>query len=211
MGQLIVPKSGAERLLEWGAACEAAPGEIVSGDGFLVHDYRGGILIGVVDGAGHGPAAASAAQDAIALLKRHAGEPIDVVLQRCHDGIRKSRGAAISLAAWDAAASLIVWSGVGNVEGAFLCRHDETRIPQETLLLRNGVVGYQFPSPRVATLPVHAGDLLVFVTDGIRSNFTDGIDWDSSVQAIADSLLSRHSRGSDDALALVVRFGNGAS
>jgi phosphoserine phosphatase RsbX len=204
-------KPSVDRLIEFGAAFASAPGEIDCGDAHLFHENRLGALFGVVDGAGHGSEAASAARAAIDLLKLHAEEPLDAVLDFCHEGLRKTRGAAVSLAAWDAAASRIAWAGVGNVEGLILRRREGTRIQTEALLLRNGVVGYQFVAPRVWTLPVHAGDLLIFVTDGIAPEFLEEIDWDGPVQAAADSILARHAKGSDDALALVVRFRTGAS
>lgn len=197
-------------LLESGAASRAAPGELLCGDMSLVQEHGGGALIGVVDGAGHGSGAASVAQTAIALLKESAGEPVNAILERCHDGLRRSRGAAVSVAAFDAAASRIVWSGVGNVEGALLSRDDASGGRHESLMLRNGVVGYRFAAPRVSSLPVHAGDLLIFITDGIESGFLEGIDFRGPAQAVADAILGRHAKGTDDALVLAVRFVGGA-
>lgn len=172
----------------------------------MIHVHQDELLIGVIDGAGHGDEAAATSQLASALLKRHAGNSLDSILKYCHDGLCGARGAAISVAAFNTETSEMTWAGIGNVEGAFLCRKDATRILRETLLLRNGVVGYRFSAPRISRLPVHEGDLLIFATDGIAANFLDGFELDNSAQAIADAILSLHAKGTDDALALVVRF-----
>jgi len=46
---------------------------------------------------------------------------------------------------------------------------------QEVLLLRGGVVGSQLPRCRPRCFPVAKGDTLVFVTDGIRGEFAEGL------------------------------------
>jgi serine/threonine protein phosphatase PrpC len=68
------------------------------------------------------------------------------------------------------------------------------------------VVGYHLPTLRPDTLAISQGDVLVFATDGLRSNFTEDLFLDGSPQEIADHVMARHRRGSDDALVLVVRY-----
>ena len=57
--------------LEWGAAGRPMPGEMVSGDQYVVWPLPDGVLLAVVDGLGHGPAAAAAASEAGAILQAH--------------------------------------------------------------------------------------------------------------------------------------------
>ena len=81
------------------------------------------------------------------------------------------------------------------------------RLPAaERLPLHGGLVGYQLPKLQVRELPIHQGDLLVFVTDGIRHDFTRELRLDDPPQRIANYILERHFKGSDDALALVLRY-----
>ena len=77
---------------------------------------------------------------------------------------------------------------------------------QEVLLLRGGVVGSQLPVLQAAVLPIAKGDTLVFVTDGIRGEFVEGLSALESPQRAADRILKQHGRGNDDALVLVVRI-----
>ena len=101
---------------------------------------------------------------------------------------------------------MMTWTGVGNVQGAMMRAGAQKGSVQEVLLLRGGVVGSQLPALQAAVLPVAKGDTLVFVTDGIRGDFAEGLSSLESPQRAADRMLERHCRGNDDALVLVVRL-----
>jgi fructose-1,6-bisphosphatase/sedoheptulose 1,7-bisphosphatase-like protein len=58
---------------------------------------------------------------------------------------------------------------------------------REGLLLRGGIVGYRLPSLYPATTLVHPNDTLVFATDGLKSDFLEGISFKGSAQQIADN------------------------
>src|SRR5206468_7024586 len=76
----------------------------------------------------------------------------------------------------------------------------------ERVLMRGGIVGYELPELRSSTLSVSTGDLLIFATDGIRDGFANGLDHGDTPQHLADDILERHFKGTDDALVLVVRY-----
>lgn len=191
-------------VVEWGWAGFAL--EQDSGDAHVVADFPGGVLVGVIDGLGHGWEAAQAAREAVSVLEQHAGEPLVELVQLCHEALRKTRGAVMSLASFDAGGSAMTWTGVGNVE-ALLLRADRTASPaREAVHQRGGVVGYQLPQLRASSLPVSPGDTLVLASDGIRSSFATDLRLYESPQHMADSILARHARGSDDALVVVARY-----
>jgi negative regulator of sigma-B (phosphoserine phosphatase) len=193
-------------LIEWGIAMQAFSGQADSGDGYLVEAYPDGVLVVVVDGLGHGPKAAVVAKAAVAALRGHAHESVDRLVERCHQGLRGTRGAVMSLAAFSARDAAMTWVGVGNVTGLLLRADREAARPREALLSRGGVVGYHLPSLYPAVQPVYPGDTLIFATDGLRSGFTEGVVLDDSPQQIADHLLDDYGRGTDDALILVARY-----
>lgn len=196
-----------ESLVEWGVAQIAIEGETVSGDGHLVSPYHDGLLIGVIDGLGHGAEAAAAAQTAVVTLGEHAHEPVISLLKRCHEALRSTRGAAVSLASFNAMYGTMTWLGVGNVEGVLL-RADKNAVPlQENVMLFPGVAGHQFPSLRAVVTPVNADDLLVLFTDGIRRDFLSEPPIPGhSAQRIADRICAKYRKGTDDALVLVARY-----
>ncbi len=195
-----------EPLVEYGVAKFVLPGQGESGDHHLVCCNQSGILIAAIDGIGHGEEAANAAKAAVSILKTGTDEPVISLVQRCHEELRSTRGVVLSLATIDPEHGVMTWAGVGNVQGALMRAGAKKGTVQEVLLLRGGVVGSQLPALQATVLPVVKGDTLVFVTDGIRSEFTECLSALESPQRAADKILKRHCRGNDDALVLVVRL-----
>lgn len=189
--------------IAWAAAGRALPGQSESGDAFAVVAAGERTLLGVIDGLGHGPEAAAAARRAVATLEGYAGEPLEALVASCHRALLRTRGVVLTLASIHAAERTLTWLGVGNVEGVLLRAGGRGR---ETVLLRAGVAGYQLPPLRAAVLPLAPGDLLVLATDGIAVDFMGALRGDGPPQQIADRILGRHARATDDALVLVARF-----
>jgi len=100
---------------------------------------------------------------------------------------------------------------VGNVEGRLLRANPHADPPQESLLLRGGVVGGDLPVPYASIVPVWPGDTLVFTTDGVRSNFAEGLTVSEPPQRSADRILGQYGKHTDDALVLVARYVGQAS
>ena len=193
-------------LLEYGVAQFALPGQRTSGDLHLVRCNRDGALVAVIDGIGHGEEAAAAAKTAASILYGAVNEPIIAAVENCHEKLRSTRGVALSLAFIDTSHAMMTWLGVGNVQGILLRAGQRERRVQEALLLRAGVVGAQLPALQAAVLPISRGDTLVFVTDGIHSDFAEGLSTLENPQRAADRILAKYRTGNDDALALVVRL-----
>jgi hypothetical protein len=181
------------------------PRELESGDLHVVVPFAHGVLVAVVDGLGHGAEAAVAARTAAATLQHHAADPLTTLVQRCHTDLRKTRGAVLSVASFDAESQLMTWLGVGNVEGVLFRADPGARPPRESLLLRGGVVGYQLPTLRPAVLPIFPNDTLIFATDGISGAFSSDPPR-RTPQDAADGIVARFAKETDDALALVARY-----
>jgi hypothetical protein len=195
-------------LLEWGFAAAALDGE-ESGDLHLVEPLPRGALLAVIDGLGHGAAAAEASRAAARVLREHAGASLAELVELCHVGLRKTRGAVMSLAALDSRRSAVDWCGIGNVEGAlFPAAPGHARCD---IVCRGGVVGCRLPPLKVSTVPLAPQDLLVFATDGVSPGFAHAVDVEAEPQAIADRVLAECGKRSDDALVLVVRYLGAAS
>ena len=192
-------------VVEWGEAGEALEAGI-SGDVVVVAGFDGGTLMAVLDGLGHGFEAAAASREAAHVLRQHASEPVTILVERCHEALRGTRGAVMSLASFDARASAMTWTGVGNVDAILLRADRSAERPREALIPRGGVVGYQLPPLRASTLAVSPGDTLVLATDGLRSAFVSGLDEPGTPSEMARSILARFARGTDDALVAVARY-----
>jgi hypothetical protein len=193
-------------VLEFGVAGKAMPGYSESGDRHVYRALPRGVLVAAIDGLGHGSHAAAAAAAACRVLESSPGESVIGLVRRCHERLKDTRGVTMSLAWFDFAGSLLTWLGVGNVQG-FLLPVDHPWIrPEETLLLRPGVVGSQLPPLQAALLPLSYGDTLVFATDGIESNFDHGPIRNHVPQQAADNLLSMFAKSNDDALLVIARY-----
>jgi negative regulator of sigma-B (phosphoserine phosphatase) len=193
-------------LVEYGVAKSILPGQGESGDRHLICCGGDGILIAAMDGIGHGEEAASAAEAAVSILRSSPDDPVISLVERCHEGLRSTRGVVLSLASIDTKRGMMTWIGVGNVQGVLMRAGARKGSVQEVLLLRGGVVGSQLPALQAAVLPIAKGDTVVFVTDGIRGEFVEDLSSLESPQRAADRILKQHGRGNDDALVLVVRL-----
>jgi negative regulator of sigma-B (phosphoserine phosphatase) len=193
-------------MVDYSVAKSILPGEGQSGDRYLVCCRGDGLLIAAIDGIGHGEEAAIAAEAAVSILKTSPNEPVISLVERCHEGLRSTRGVVLSLASIDPEHGMMTWLGVGNVQGILMRGAAQKGSVQDVLLLRGGVVGSQLPALQAAVLPIAKGDTLIFVTDGIRSEFVESLSSLESPQRAADRILRQHSRGNDDALVLVARL-----
>lgn len=194
-------------IIEWSFAASALERE--SGDLHVVLPLATGVVVAVLDGLGHGPEAAVAAKAGADILVAHAGESLESLVQRCHDGLRATRGVVMSVASFNVRDSTLTWIGVGNVETVLLRSDRGSRPAREAITLRGGIVGYRLPPLRPKTLPVFPGDVMIMATDGVKTDFTAGLAMDGSPTSIAESILATHSRGSDDALVLVAKYVGG--
>ena len=183
-------------------AARPYPGETTSGDAWQVDWHGQTCRIAVIDGLGHGAAAATAARAATTVLADHPELSVVEAVQRCHGALRGARGAALLIAGIDVAMSALTVAGVGNVE-ALLWQYGRS----QQLRTDRGIVGAVLPRLRPVELPIGADWTLLIHTDGIRSRFdmrellaatTDGND-------IARTVLQEWGRPTDDATVLVAQ------
>jgi phosphoserine phosphatase RsbX len=192
--------------IEWGVAASTLLGEKETGDQHVVAETPCGILLAAIDGLGHGEEAAVAARIAAAVLEEFPQESVIPLVQRCHEKLRSTRGVVMSLATIDSLENTVTWLGVGNVEGLLLHRDSYGTLIREALILRGGVVGDRLPNLFAGMYPLSRGDTIIFTTDGIRKEFVEGLPLRESPQEIANFILVRYARESDDALAVVARY-----
>jgi negative regulator of sigma-B (phosphoserine phosphatase) len=192
--------------IAWGVSSRAFGAAKETGDLHVVVPSAQAVLVAAIDGLGHGREAALAARTAAAILERYGDEPLIELMQRCHEALHCTRGAVLSMASFDLRASTMSWLGIGNVEGVLFRADKSPGRRRDSLILRGGVVGYQIPPLRSAVHHLGDGDLLVFATDGIRTSFSAAVPVESDVQQIADAILARHGKTTDDAMVVVVRY-----
>jgi serine phosphatase RsbU (regulator of sigma subunit) len=191
-------------LIAWAVAGLPIRGESESGDLCVVVPFDDGVLVAAIDGLGHGPHAAVAARTAAQVLTANASASLLALIESCHQALRSTRGAVITLAAFHGRRRELTWTGVGNVEGVLL--HADRAHASDAVPLRGGVVGFRLPSLRETMLPLTPGDTLILATDGIRSGFARTLQVSASPAQLADSILAHHGKTSDDASVVVARY-----
>lgn len=193
-------------LLQCGIATRKLAGQSECGDLHAIRILPGGQLVAAIDGLGHGEEAANASRIAARVLVT-ADDPRPVELFRqCHDALRGSRGAVMSLALFDRSDGTMAWLGVGNVEGRLWSCGSAAASRGKSLMLRAGILGHNLPNLAVSVFPVGPGDEIVLCTDGISPDFTRPSGTDDSPQGTAERVMAEYSRDNDDALVVVARY-----
>jgi negative regulator of sigma-B (phosphoserine phosphatase) len=193
-------------VLERGVARLTHEGESRSGDLAVFVATAAGGLLAVIDGLGHGDDAAAASDAAAEVLRAHVEDPPQRLLERCHEELRRTRGAVMTMAWFDLAERTMAWTGVGNVEARFVRAVDGPHARYASPVVLGGVVGYNLPQVRMGTLPLEPGDAVAIATDGVAADYSVSLEPGVPAQELADRVLERHGKGTDDALAVVVRY-----
>ncbi|XLE10776.1 SpoIIE family protein phosphatase [Streptomyces sp. Pv4-95] len=200
--RLAEPDAAPPAAQEVGAICLPADREQLSGDACAVVDQGAVRTAVVVDGLGHGPQAAEAAQTAIRSFHRAPDLPLPDLLTVIHRALRRTRGAAVGLLRLHPGRA--EYSGIGNVRVL-------TLTPLEVghrLTGQPGIAGLNMTAPRVRAFPVPPGATAVLHSDGIDQR------WARSPSAfvhrlppllLAASLAHSHRLIRDDATVIAAR------
>lgn len=178
------------------------PGETMNGDQATVIHLGDTTLIAVADGLGHGAIAHEASSMAIRIIEQNAGIPLEQLLVILHSELRKTRGAAVSIARIHARSSRIEYLGVGNVL-ATLSNGVETRFVNF-----NGTVGLEKTHAKVMEYPISNGMIFAMYSDGLTSDWL--IDCvpkgQYNLYDCARKLLGKYARPNDDATLVLGRL-----
>ena len=201
MAQIGNPGSKSTAGITIGAVEKAFAPEPVSGDAWSVSWEESIASAILVDGLGHGIAAAEAANEAISAFDRHGSLGPAAFLQRAHLSLRATRGAAASVAVLNFEKRQVSFGGLGNVSGWLVGTSK-----MQAMVSHNGTLGLSAPRFQEFTYPLPDPGFLVMHSDGLLTN------WEISPLArnrhpsvIAALLYRDSSRGRDDVCVLVIK------
>lgn len=186
-----------------GAICLPIASEEVSGDAFEIRVTDNEFTLLMSDGLGHGYAAADASRAAQDVIINNSDTSPFTLLQKCHNQLKSTRGAAVAIACLDRAQAEVKFAGVGNIA---MCVYDDHS--RKHLVSHNGIVGANIIKIQEFKQPWVTGNLLIGHSDGINTR------WDlhrypallNSHPALIAALLYRDfSRGRDDVSVVVLR------
>ena len=192
----------------YGAVNLAMKGETLCGDGFLAMPGAGRSLYMVVDGLGHGAHAAEAADEAILTVQGAANESATEIITRTHDALKKTRGAAMSVAIVEHERKLLTYAGIGNVSSSIL-----SGTTSRSMVSQNGTLGAILPRVHEYTYPIQDFSTLIMYSDGLNSKcgaagYPGLLGRPQGL--IAGVLYRDFSRKRDDATVLVAALGGEA-
>ncbi|MFI8231760.1 SpoIIE family protein phosphatase [Streptomyces sp. NPDC085900] len=175
-----------------------------SGDAWTVVPGRPPAVL-VVDGLGHGPAAAVASRAAVGAFEEGPVTDLDRFVRRAHEAMRATRGGVLGACLIDAERGEFSYAAVGNITGRVF-----TGARSVPLLDRPGTLGTHLPVPstRVQRCAWEPGSMLVLVSDGIRSGWSleDHPRLAQRHPSVVAAVVHRdYARPSDDATVVVVR------
>jgi hypothetical protein len=124
-------------------------------------------------------------------------------MQILHEGMRPTRGAAVTMLEVDWDAGRVTSVGVGNVAAALITGSETKRIATD-----NGIVGHVMSRPRELTHACQPDTVLVLHSDGLTANWQaeryPGL-MQHHAALIAGVLYRDCTRGRDDSLVVVIR------
>jgi len=178
-------------------------GETANGDAHCIRLHASGWTVLVADGLGHGPQAAQASEAAVRVFRQHEREQPGRILAAVHAGLGHTRGAAVSVARYEAERGMLVFSGIGNVAGAVV-----TDGVTKRLVSLSGTAGLVARRIQEFEQPFTPWSLLVMCSDGISTSWS--LDAYPGLLAahpglIAGVIYRDFARGRDDATVVVVR------
>lgn len=210
-GTAVLARIGAAsaRPLDVGVVCLPRQGERACGDAWAVTGSGPAWRAVLADGLGHGEEAARASDEAVRVFEEHAAEtPADLV-QRMHQVLRSTRGAAALVLGGDAATGTMRACGVGNVSAAVVSEDGARQVTSVNGTLGHAlrkVAEFVYTWPRTALLVAHS--------DGISSQLSLARypGWKGRHPSLLAGLLWRDfGKAHDDATVLVLRYREAAA
>jgi anti-sigma regulatory factor (Ser/Thr protein kinase) len=180
------------------------PGQLVCGDSWGVEQTDDTTIVLVADGLGHGPEAQAASLEAVRMLHLNPALEPKELIERCHQALRSTRGAAVAVARIDRARGKLVYCGVGNISAQI---YSGSKAGQH-LVSVNGTAGHQSQRLQEFNYPWPGHGMLVMHSDGLASSTNvearEGLALrDASL--IAGVLYRDFARGNDDATVVVAK------
>lgn len=192
-----------DELFEYSSINRPCQGEYLSGDAVVIHSLEQGLFVAIVDVLGHGTEANELTHVIEAYLNRYCSCDVTGVIERLHQHLKGTRGAAVGLCAIDRLAGRIDYVGIGNT-AMRLFGKTETRFVSQ-----DGVLGQNMRTPRLQTARLEPGDLIVLYTDGVSGRFT-AQDYPAVLhhapEEVARNIVQRFGKDHDDATCIAVRY-----
>lgn len=199
-----VERSRFENRLTFGAATRPFRNSPENGDAFVIKQWGGHALVGVIDGLGHGQFAQRASQTARYYIEQHFDQPLLSLFRGAGRACHGTRGVVMALARFDLAKQQLEVANVGNIEIRLIGGPKKRFNP----IVRRGIIGMNAPNPVCTQHDWEDSNILIMHSDGLRTHWEwsdfDELEHDTP-SGVARRLLQALSKTDDDATILVAR------
>ena len=192
-----------------GAVCVPVAGETECGDGWAAELNGPRTMLAVVDGLGHGPRAAAAADAALRVFQDSHRQSPGQIVEAAHAALRATCGAVMGVAEIRSDLGQLRWAGIGNISGEVRADNHSSH-----LVSHNGTLGHQVRKVQEFVYPWSEDRLLLLHSDGLATlrqmERYVGL-WRRDPSLVAGVLYRDCRRGKDDTTVLASRHGLSAS
>jgi anti-sigma regulatory factor (Ser/Thr protein kinase) len=186
-----------------GVASRPKPGFDLNGDDFVIQRWEQCVLVGVIDGLGHGEPAHKASKAARVYVENHFDQPLARIFAGTGFACRGTRGCVMALALLDWGRGTLQFASIGNIEARVISRSGPLNFN-----VRRGIIGLNAPEPMVTHHDWEPENLLLLHSDGIPTHWS----WEDlpelteqPASEVARGVLRALAKDIDDATALVLK------
>jgi len=174
------------------------------GDTGVVRVYDDTCFFALVDVLGHGKKAHEVAVVAERYLLENYSRDLVDMMNGLHSHLKGTRGAVALLGRLNLLDGGIRYVGIGNITARLY------GMAPLSFVSRDGVIGYNISAPKEQMAEMHAGDILILSSDGVKEKFDLAFYPDllkGSARKIAADLVDQLGKDNDDASCIVLRYG----
>ena len=187
-----------------GAATRPKPGVEQNGDAYVINREPETMLVGVIDGLGHGHLAHRASQTAHQYVTAHASQPLPRLFRGVEQACQKTRGVVMALMRLDFEAGTATIGSVGNIAVKALNAPEPVNVVSS-----RGVLGAHAPAPTIREWEWNQNCVLVMHSDGVSASWSQETPTTplggTTARDAARELLQSFAEQHDDATVLVVK------
>ena len=163
-------------------------------------------FLALVDIVGKGAEAAQLASVAEEYLQHNCFLDLVTLMKGLHLCLKGTRGAVAALCRINLASGTLRYVGIGNITVRIWSTQNYCFIPKD------GIIGYQMPTPQEKTMNLTAGDILIMHSDGVKEH----IDFFQGQKLLAGraknmaaNMITHFGKKNDDASCIVTRCSYG--
>ncbi len=187
-------------ILKYSIMSRPKPGEIKNGDTFFIKQLPQFSFFCVIDALGHGEQADTTANIALDCIKVYYHLPLPEIFLKCHEHLNHTRGIAMSICKIYTRENKTEYAGMGDVKLQVFGAPESFRI-----FNHNGTVGMNMEPIKLQTYKYFSGSTYIMYTDGIGEFDLKQDTLRLNPQTIANVIMEKNARSSDDATVLVAR------